>query len=318
MFRINRTGRGTGWEVYELVDEVSGVIAGIVPSAGAILNSLRVNGFDVIEGYGGAEDFRARVHQTFRSAKLLPFVCRLQDAAYSWQGKNYRLDKFLLKGSALHGIFYDLPFDVTAEKQGTEYASVTMRYQYDGGHPGYPFPFNCMVTYTLGKSGCLTIDTHISNPPAAASAIPVVDGWHPYFRLRGKVDGWRLQIASDQMMEYDAALIPTGRYVFNDAFAEARLIGDMKLDNGFLLKEDISPIAVLRNPANGLSVTFISQMNYPYLQLYIPDNRESIAIENLSGAPDAFNNGIGLTVLEPGEKWDLSVTLFTSQAKATP
>jgi aldose 1-epimerase len=169
-----------------------------------------------------------------------------------------------------------------------------------------------MVTYTLGEGGCLTIDTHISNPPAAASAIPVVDGWHPYFRLGGKVDGWRLQIASDQMMEYDAALIPTGRYVFNDAFAEANLIGDMKLDNGFLLKEGIAPLCTLQNPENGLSVTFLSQANYPFLQLYIPDNRESIAIENLSGAPDAFNNGIGLKVLEPGGKIDLKVRLSVS------
>jgi len=310
MFQINSTGRGTDWEVYELADEEAGVIAGIVPSAGAILNSLRVGGSDVIEGYGGMEDFRTRVHQTFRSAKLLPFACRLQDAVYAWQGKKYRLDKFLLNGSALHGLLYDLPFDVTAEKQGAEKALLTLRYPYDGWHPGYPFPFNCTVTYMLEKGGSLTIGTHISNPPAAASAIPMVDGWHPYFKLGGMADRWWLQIASDQMMEYDAALIPTGRYVFNDAFAEARPIGDMKLDNGFLLKEDISPIAVLRNPANGLEVSFISQANYPFLQLYIPDSRESIAIENLSGAPDAFNNGIGLKVLEPGEKWDLSVTLL--------
>jgi aldose 1-epimerase len=137
----------------------------------------------------------------------------------------------------------------------------------------------------------------------------MVDGWHPYFRLGGKVDGWQLQVASDQMMEYDADLIPTGRYVQNDVFASSRPIGDMKLDNGFLLREGLSPLCTLHNPANGLKLQFLSQQQYPFLQLYIPDNRESIAIENLSGAPDAFNNGIGLTVLEPGQKMDLSVVM---------
>jgi aldose 1-epimerase len=42
-------------------------------------------------------------------------------------------------------------------------------------------------------------------------------------------------------------------------------------------------------------------MGYPFIQLYIPDNRKTIAIENLSSAPDAFNNGIGLIHLEPKE-----------------
>ena len=40
-------------------------------------------------------------------------------------------------------------------------------------------------------------------------------------------------------------------------------------------------------------------MNYPYLQLYIPADRKSIAIENLSGIPNCFNNKIGLQLMKP-------------------
>ena len=309
MFRINRIGRGSDWETVELCDEALGIVAGIVPSAGAILNALTVNGVNIIDGYQDAGDFRERVHQGFRSAKLSPFVCRLNQATYSWQGRQYRLDKFLLNGSALHGILYDVKFDVITEKQGTEGASVVLRYQYNGDHPGYPFPFNCTVAYSLEKEGKLTISTHVSNPVNATGSLPIVDGWHPYFRLGGKADDWWLQIASDKMMEYNEQLIPTGNYLDNAVFAEGRLIGDMALDNGFLLQEGLAPLAVLRNPSNGLGIKFLSQLNYPYLQLYIPGDRESIAIENLSGAPDAFNNGIGLTILEPGEKKDFVVVM---------
>jgi aldose 1-epimerase len=47
---------------------------------------------------------------------------------------------------------------------------------------------------------------------------------------------------------------------------------------------------------------------YPYLQIYIPDNRQSIAIENLSAAPDAFNNKIGLLELEPYQQNQFSTS----------
>jgi aldose 1-epimerase len=35
--------------------------------------------------------------------------------------------------------------------------------------------------------------------------------------------------------------------------------------------------------------------------LYTPPDRKSIAIENLSGAPNAFNNKIGLHYVKPQE-----------------
>ncbi|MCY7409991.1 MAG: hypothetical protein LH473_06945, partial [Chitinophagales bacterium] len=38
-----------------------------------------------------------------------------------------------------------------------------------------------------------------------------------------------------------------------------------------------------------------------YLVCYTPSNRDSIAIEPLTANVDAFNNGEGLTILQPGE-----------------
>jgi aldose 1-epimerase len=61
---------------------------------------------------------------------------------------------------------------------------------------------------------------------------------------------------------------------------------------------------------NGYSaIEFISVRNYPYLQLYTPPSRDALSIENLSAAPDAFNNGLGLTILEPGQKVDFEVQM---------
>jgi aldose 1-epimerase len=302
MFRINTYGGDTSWAVYQLEDMVQDMRIEVVPSAGGILNAWWVGGINIIEGYTDREDFAERVHAGFRSAKLLPFVCRLNNAAYRWQEQTYILDKFLLNGSALHGIVYDQVFAVVEAQQDKSGCSVELEYRYAGEHPGYPFPFTCKIRYALSADGKLEIATWLTNPDSAASALPIVDGWHPYFALGGEADHWLLKITTDQMMEYNDALIPTGRYLRDSTFTEGALIGDTKLDNGFLLSGTLGPFCKLKNLETGHTVTFLRQLNYPFLQLYIPDHRKSIAIENLSGAPDAFNNGIGLTVLQPGEQ----------------
>ena len=69
------------------------------------------------------------------------------------------------------------------------------------------------------------------------------------------------------------------------------------------------PICILQNDAFRLTIT--PDKNYPILQIYIPPQRQSIAIENLSGAPDNFNNGMGLLLLAPGD-----VKTFSTSYKA--
>jgi aldose 1-epimerase len=317
MFRINTYGGDTSWTVYQLEDTVQDIRVDIVPSAGGILNAWWVNGINIIDGYTGREDFVQRVHAGFRSAKLLPFVCRLNNATYRWQQQEYRLDKFLLNGSALHGIVYDQAFSVVAEKRDESGCSVELEYQYTGEHPGYPFPFSCRVGYVLREAGKLEITTWVANAGSASSAIPIADGWHPYFTLGGKVDDWWLKIASDQMMEYDDLLIPTGKFILRDEFLKGRLINDLNLDNGFLLQSGVYPFCTLRNYDTGLWVNFLRHENYPFLQLYIPDHRKCIAIENLSGAPDAFNNQLGLKIIHPGDFLRLVIEIQVGSEKTT-
>lgn len=308
----SQTQKKGDWEVVLLRDELMGTEVEIVPAAGAIMNGFwvetRQGRTNVINGYHGIADFRLNRHNGFKSAKMSPYACRVTDATYQWNGKTYQLDKFILDGAAIHGFLYDAVFDIIDIQSGEAWAMVEMKYSYDGTYAGYPFPYNCTVRYHLSTNSTLCITTHISNH-AGNCSIPVVDGWHPYFTIGNRVNDWFLEIASDQMMEYDERLVPTGKYIKRDDFFPGRTIGEMELDNGFLLREHISPLCRLQNPETGLSVEFVSAKNYPFLQLYIPNNRKSIAIENLSGAPDAFNNGIGLITLEPEGKIDFEVQM---------
>jgi aldose 1-epimerase len=130
----------------------------------------------------------------------------------------------------------------------------------------------------------------------------MADGWHPYFTLGGKSNDWELSFHASKMLEFSERLIPTGETLQNKRFQSAEKIADGFLDNCFVLDgPNGKPACILSNPDNGLSLLFFPGKFYPYLQIYTPAHRDSIAIENLSGAPDCFNNGLGLIVLAPGQ-----------------
>ena len=103
------------------------------------------------------------------------------------------------------------------------------------------------------------------------------------------------------MVEFDDQLIPTGNLVPHTRFVVPEKIGETFLDNCFQLDHtNGEPACVLQNQESGLQLRFFPGSHYPFLQIYTPPHRNSIAIENLSGAPNCFNNGMGLLLLEPG------------------
>ena len=306
-----------GWLQVRLQDAQNHAYATVIPSAGAILNGFGFEGpriaVNVVDGFSGADDFRERMEKGFQSAKLSPFVCRIKNAAYRWRGQDYRIGKFLLQGAAIHGLLYDQTFEVMEESAHADHAEVLLRHAYKGTDPGYPFPYDCHVRYRLEDDGTLSVTSAVHN--RCDQPIPVADGWHPYFTLGGRVDDLLLQIGSSTLLEYDQDLIPTGRTTPDGSWREPRRIGDVRLDHGYVLDfTGPNPLCTLSNPSTGLSVSFHPEPSYPYLQLYIPDHRRSIAIENLSAAPDAFNNGMGLVTLEPDHTRTFSTRYRIGQA----
>ncbi len=304
-----------GWEKYVLGNTLSGTEIEIMPSAGAILNSFRItsNGhaMNVIDGYSGEEEFRTNLDKGFRSAKLSPFACRIKDARFTWKGKEYHLNKFLLNGSALHGLLYDAPFSVVFQEAGATWATLGLGYEFPGTDPGYPFRYHCHVIYLLEIENKLTVTTIITN--LSNTDIPIVDGWHPYFTFGGGINELYLQICSEEMLEYDDGLVPTGKMIRSADFSTLRKIGDVHLDNGFLLDFNRSqPLCILKDETMNIRLEIYPDNSYPFLQVYTPDHRLSIAIENLSAAPDAFNNGMGLVVLGPGESKKFMTTYRVS------
>lgn len=102
------------------------------------------------------------------------------------------------------------------------------------------------------------------------------------------------------MLEFNEALLPTGKVIRNKKWFKGASLKDIFLDNSFVLEMDEPmPHCTLSDPSVGLELYIYPDRAYPYLQVYTPPHRKSIAIENLSSAPDAFNNKIGLIELGP-------------------
>ena len=145
----------------------------------------------------------------------------------------------------------------------------------------------------------MSLETTVTN--LSPERIPIADGWHPYFSLGGKADDWLLTLDARETLAFDKALVPTGARIRFDHFSSTTRIDSVALDHCFLLEfHPGRPACTLFNPVNGATLSFFPDKTYPYLQIYTPDDRNSIAIENLSAAPDCLNNGLGLIILEPG------------------
>lgn len=269
---------------------------------GGLLNAFRlpVNKqlFNIVHGFDSVDDAMANITNGFRSAKLSPFVCRMYKGKYFLDHTAYTIEKHLLSGHAIHGLLYDAVFEVKETVADSAKASVTLVYAYNGSLAGYPFPYTMEICWQLEAANKLTVTTAITNQ--SAGAIPLADGWHPYFRLGGYVDEWHLQFDGRQQFEFDAELIPTGNKTEDPRFTGGASLKGIQLDNSYeLLRTTPLPRCILQNEQ--LLLVIEPDKSYPVLQVYIPPHRTSIAIENLSGIPDNFNNHLGLIMLPPGE-----------------
>ncbi|HEX5555873.1 MAG TPA: aldose 1-epimerase [Chitinophagaceae bacterium] len=300
-----------GLDITTIENTANGTRIQILPSAGALWHGWLLNSpegdINLINHYQGGADLKANLPDSYRSAKLSPFACRIPEGKYTYEGRAYEFATKFSDGNAIHGLLFNKIFQPVEQKQEERQASARFHYRYRQDDPGYPFDYDCTITYTLHDDNRVGLETIVKN--VSEQTIPMVDGWHPYFTTGSVVDDCQLQFYARQQVEFDDKLIPTGKFLPYDRFWQEQRIGDTELDNAFMLDQDApQPKCTFVDPRKKIQLHIYPSDHYPVLQLYIPPNRRSIAIETLSGAPDAFNNGIGLVLLSPGETRTFLVT----------
>ncbi len=276
--------------------------AEIIPDFGGFLNSLKCGELELIDGYVSAQDLQENHLKQYKSARLSPFPNRLKDGKYEFEGKEYNLPiNFPAQNHAMHGFLAGKPYEIV--EQSAE--KVRMVFEYDGSDSGFPFPFRTALAYELFENE-IYCRTWVEN--SGTQAFPIGEGWHPYFKLGGKVDDWILKLPKCEALIVDGRMLPTGNTQVFDLFAEVRAIAKTHFDTCFYVGANHESFrTTLVNKSIRLQVWQENEADsYNYLQLYTPENRQTLAIEPMTCAPDAFNNKLGIKILQPNEVWELA------------
>ncbi len=305
---------------YRLENSYTGEFATVVPGYGAALCQLVLRQAEtlvaVIQGPDSTEALLA--DQTYAGALLYPFPGRTRQGQYTFAGQTYALPtNETSRGHALHGLVFDKPFVVVGQAVIEQSASLMLRYDYSGHEPGYPFPFSLTVFYQLlslyGGDLPSQLILSYSAKNTGLTAAPAGFGWHPYLSMNNlSLDEMHLQLPTQTAIVLGDDMIPTGTAMFGsmapDGTSPASFsLKNQALDTPFLIDNQPNAIiaeTVLSHPATGYRLV-VGQQTGPgllnHLVVFTPPERDRIAIEPQTANADAFNNGDGLVILQPGD-----------------
>lgn len=284
----------------KLSNLITGEYLTVIPEAGAALHqeclSLRNTLYPLLWASDDGRVCLDEVLSQYRGALLMPFVDRIENGRYSFDGVEYGLPcNEPGQKNALHGFMHDTAFQVTELYNDENKAGAVLRCQYEGNHHGYPFPFEVEVCYSLSQDGVQCVTKVQNNAPCR---IPVGMGWHPYFQINENLFDWEIKIPAASSFHIRDNYINTGeRHILN---IEDRFSAMEDFDfNVYALRCDKGESkTILRDNKNELSIS-IKCRGFPFLQVYVVRDK-AVAIEPVTCVGDAFNNGVGLTVLPPG------------------
>lgn len=282
-----------------LIESASRTALSIVPELGARPVALTVpfgaETWSVLESYADPAEF---AHDDFAmGAFLAPFPNRVADGRYTFQGETYQLAITRTdEHHAIHGLLRQAPFAITGAESTPEHYRLELEHKSEGA-PGYPFPFTAHVTYRL-SSNAVSVATVLTNN--ADDPAPMGFGWHPYFTFGEPLATSHLMLPPLQQLPVDERLIPTGDpQPFSD-FSSAAPIGERRFDDGFRFTGDERAIT-LTCPTHRRTLTVTCESAFDYLQLFTHPSATALSIEPMTCAADAFNNGLGLRIVRPGQ-----------------
>jgi aldose 1-epimerase len=236
---------------------------------------------------------------------LVPWPNRIRGGRYTFDGVRQQLALTEpTAGNAIHGLGRWARW----VKVRGEADSVTLRLDIVPT-TGYPFEVRAEVTYALDAEHGLTVTIGARNNSPVR--VPFGAGAHPYLSTRGHaLDDVRVKLPATEELVVDEQQVPVGVRSVAKSPADLRRgkrLRKQRFDTGFtgLVTSDGRGVAEVRTRAGGAQVWF--EDTYKFLQVFTVDaltpGQPGIAIEPMTCAPDAFNSGAGLIVLEPGGSW---------------
>lgn len=214
------------------------------------------------------------------AAIMIPFANRVKNHTYVFEGERYFLPGNDGQNS-IHGLIMGSPFDITTQEENY----VVMNHRLS--HPGFPSELDIKIRFEISMKQ-FAVKFSVKN--TGSKRAPIVIGAHPYFLTKGDY-----QINCEEptfKLNYIDKYFPDGMAEFvnlNGINLSGKILDNTFYGGGKIrLKSEYSDIEIDRK-------------NMPFFVLYNGKYAEgkSIAIEPMTGAPDAFNNGIGLKIIDP-------------------
>ncbi len=285
-----------GEKDYIILKNDTGNCLKIDASRGASVQFLELNGAIIINNITP----EGKQLNSSCSAILFPFVNRIKDGKYSFEGKDYQLHcNESARGHALHGLVYTKPFELKSCACEEEKARITFGISHTTS-PGFPFAFEIEVTYTLTTND-LSVDLQAINTSDAP--FPFNTGWHPYFWTGGEVATASFEATS--VCTTDDRMIPTGTQnnpYINPISIDSNTTLDTTFDwnkQSLLFGTNSYQVELRQN----------SEAKESFLQIYTPPHGKSVAIEPMTAIADCYNNQIGLQILQPKETFTIKWTI---------
>jgi aldose 1-epimerase len=278
----------------------------VVVQVGGGLRAYDVADRTVVDGY----DVSARVDGS-RGQVLAPWPNRVRDGRYRWADQDQQLAlSEAAAHNAIHGLVRWAQWSVA--ERSTSAVTVTTRVW---PQPGYPFLLDVTAAYALDDLGLSVL---LTGRNAGDEALPYGIGQHPYVTAGTElVDDAVLTLPTAAWLRTDDRGLPESTEPVDGTqwdFRTGRRIGDTVLDTPFAeLDRDGDGRVVVRlttsDDSHGVEVWCGAGTDY--LQVFSGDTlaparrRRGLAVEPMSCPPDAFNSGVGLVRLEPGETHSL-------------
>ena len=227
-------------------------------------------------------------------ALLSPFANRIRRGIYHFDNHTYNIPHNNGE-NAIHGFLKDQVWEVISLEDYSVVLSNSMENSF------YPSRLYSTVHYSVGR-GQFKVSYSATN--GGEKPVPFMLGFHPYFSVG---TSWRfIGCREAKELNVEDRYFPDGNFENIDMGSiDCR---NATLDNTFFCSEDL----ILESELFSLRLT---RENMPYLQLYNGAYCRglSLAVEPMTGAPDCFNNGMGLIVMEAGQTFTggFSVTLVS-------
>jgi len=247
---------------------------------------------------------------------LFPFPGRIRDGGFFFDGREYRVPKIDGIGNGLHGLVFDLPWEVLeCTNQKLEARICVCQGEGEGTRTGvWPADCELIIVYEI-FSDRLVCRFVVKNKDRFLH-LPCGLGFHPYFRIpigNGSASTCTVTLPAGCVWELDSRLLPTGKRNIatgTESLRTGQLFSDLDLDHVFgdLFFQDGSCTATIQDEKSGKTLWMRFSEIFRCCVVFTHPHRKSICVEPYTCLPDPFfleERGVetGMRILAPGESF---------------